>query len=191
MKTARVRSHAGVRDRLRSLDGVDLVAWLSGDNGAEPGGGGRERRAASCAFGPARRPRTGAASAGTSRASSAALALNRRDDGLLDDAVYPDGLARLWSALTSPNAGDLLVSLQEGYECVDWGGATHIGGASHGALLAGDSLGPLVLCGFEPGVTEAREQWALRDVAALVLDHFGVDGDAPAHDTEARAQVAP
>ena len=74
---------------------------------------------------------------------------------------------------------------------MDWGGATHIGGASHGALLAGDSLGPLVLCGLEPGVGEAREQWALRDVAALVLAHFGVDGGAPAHTTEARAQVAP
>ena len=74
---------------------------------------------------------------------------------------------------------------------MDWGGATHIGGASHGALLAGDSLGPLVLCGFEPGVMEAREQWALRDVAALVLDHFGVDARAPAQITEARAQVAP
>ena len=57
---------------------------------------------------------------------------------------------------------------------MDWGGATHIGGASHGALLAGDSLGPLVLCGLEPGVEEAREQWALRDIAALVLGHFGV-----------------
>ena len=30
------RTHAGVRGRLRSLDGVDLVAWLSVDNGAEP-----------------------------------------------------------------------------------------------------------------------------------------------------------
>ncbi len=52
---------------------------------------------------------------------------------------------------------------------MDWGGATHVGGASHGALLAGDSLGPLVLCGLEPGAEEAREQWALRDVAGLVL----------------------
>ena len=58
------------------------------------------------------------------------------------------------------------------------GGATHAGGASHGALLAGYSLGPLVLCGLEPGVEEVRQQWALRDVARLVLDHFGVSGEA-------------
>jgi hypothetical protein len=53
-----------------------------------------------------------------------------------------------------------------------------VGGASHGALLAGDSLGPLVLCGLEPGVDDTRERWTLRDVAALVLDHFGA-GDGP------------
>ena len=107
----------------------------------------------------------------------AALSL-RPVDGALDDADYPDGLARLWSALTTPNAGDLLVSLEHGYECVDWGGSTHVGGASHGALRAGDSLGPLVLCGLEAGVEDARRQWALRDIAGLVLDHFGLSGDA-------------
>ena len=99
-------------------------------------------RAASCAFDPAPQHSDRRGVGWDLEGEPAALALIRRDDGWLQDAVYPDGLARLWSALTSPNAGDLLVSLEEGYECVDWGGATHIGGASHGALLAGDSLGP-------------------------------------------------
>ena len=182
--------HAGVRARLRSLDGVDLVAWLSGDNGADPEAVVESSRG-ELRFRPGSQHSDRRGVGWDLDGEPAALALNRRDGGWLEDAVYPDGLARLWSALTSPNAGDLLVSLEEGYECVDWGGATHIGGASHGALLAGDSLGPLVLCGLEPGVGEAREQWALRDVAALVLAHFGVDGGAPAHTTEARAQVAP
>jgi Type I phosphodiesterase / nucleotide pyrophosphatase len=183
-------THAGVRARLRSLDGVDLVAWLSGDNGADPEAVVESSRG-ELRFRPGSQHSDRRGAGWDLEGEPAALALNRRADGWLEDAVYPDGLARLWSALTSPNAGDLLVSLEEGYECVDWGGATHIGGASHGALLAGDSLGPLVLCGLEPGVAEAREQWALRDVAALVLAHFGVDGGAPAHTTEARAQVAP
>jgi hypothetical protein len=61
---------------------------------------------------------------------------------------------------------------------VDWGGASHAGGASHGALLAGDSLGPLVLCGFEPGLEDTREQWTLRDVADLVTEHFAAGADA-------------
>ena len=184
------KSHADIRRRLRNLDGVDLVAWLSADNGADPEAVVESSRG-ELRFRPGSQLSDRRGLLWDLESEPAALALNRRDDGCLDDAVYPDGLARLWSALTSPNAGDLLVSLEEGYECVDWGGATHIGGASHGALLAGDSLGPLVLCGFQPGLAEAREQWALRDVAALVLDHFGVDGDAPAHTAEARAQVAP
>jgi hypothetical protein len=184
------KSHADIRRRLRNLDGVDLVAWLSGDNGADPEAVVESSRG-ELHFRPGSQLSDRRGVLWDLEGEPAALALNRRDDGCLDDAVYPDGLARLWSALTSPNAGDLLVSLEEGYECVDWGGATHIGGASHGALLAGDSLGPLVLCGFEPGLAEAREQWALRDVAALVLDHFGLDGDAPANTAEARAQVVP
>jgi hypothetical protein len=100
-------------------------------------------------------------------------------------------LARLWSALGAPNAGDLLVSLAEGYECVDWGGASHLGGASHGALGAGDSLGPLILCGLESPTEEDREQWALRDLAALVLEHFGIDPDRGSERVEPRAGVAP
>ena len=61
-----------------------------------------------------------------------------------------------------------------GYELVDWGGVTHCPGGSHGALRADDSLAPLVLCGLEPGTEATREQWALCDVADLVLDHFGI-----------------
>jgi hypothetical protein len=117
-----------------------------------------------------------------------ALGLERRDGRLASDA-YPDALGRLWLALSSPNAGDLLVSLAEGYECVDWGGVTHVGGGSHGALLAGDSIGPLVLCGLETGADESREQWALRDVAELVLAHFGL-GEAAVRPAGAGAGVA-
>ena len=50
-------------------------------------------------------------------------------------------------------------------------------------------------CGLEPGVEEAREQWALRDIAALVLGHFGVNREeglrAPAAQAEAELEVAP
>ena len=103
---------------------------------------------------------------------------NSRQRFRIASADYPDGLARLWSTLNAPNAGDVVVSLETGYECVDWGGTSHVGGGSHGALLAGDSLGPLLLCGLEPGGGETREQWTLRDVAGLVCDHFGI-GDGP------------
>jgi hypothetical protein len=182
-------THAGVRGRLRSLEGVDLVAWLSSENGSGPeavveSGGGELR------FRPGSQLSDRRGAIWDTEGELGALAIELRD-GRLDDAVYPDGLTRLWSALTASNAGDLLVSLKQGYECVDWGGATHVGGASHGALLAGDSLGPLVLCGLEPGVEEAREQWALRDISALVLGHFGVNDGAGMRTPEAQGMSEP
>jgi hypothetical protein len=181
-------THAGVRGRLQALDGVDLVAWLSRENGGEPEAVVESPRG-ELRFRPGSQLSDRRGVGWDLEGELAALAL-KPGGSSLDDAIYPDGLTRLWSALTSPNAGDLLVSLEEGYECVDWGGATHVGGASHGALLAGDSLGPLVLCGLEPAAAESRQQWALRDVAALILDHFGVDGAPDARASNPLALVA-
>jgi hypothetical protein len=96
------------------------------------------------------------------------------EDGRVRSPDYPDALARLWSALLCPDSGDLLVSAASGYEFVDWGGADHVGGGSHGSLDAGDSLGAMVLCGTGPGSAEAKEQWTLRDAAQVVLDHFSI-----------------
>ena len=99
------------------------------------------------------------------------------EDGQLRSDTYPDPLARVWSALTAPHSGDFVVSLTEGFEAVDWGGVSHAGGGSHGALHAGDSLGPLLFVGCGPESADVREQWTLRDVAPVVLDHFGLDQD--------------
>jgi Type I phosphodiesterase / nucleotide pyrophosphatase len=96
------------------------------------------------------------------------------EDGRLSSETYPDPLARVWSALTAPHAGDFIVSLEPGFEAVDWGGVSHAGGGSHGALHAGDSLGPLLFVGCGPESAHEREQWALRDIAPIILEHFGV-----------------
>jgi len=96
------------------------------------------------------------------------------EDGRLRSETYPDPLARVWSALSAPHAGDFLLSLQPGFEAVDWGGVTHAGGGSHGSLHAGDSLGPLLFVGCGPASAGEREQWTLSDVAPAVLDHFGL-----------------
>ncbi len=98
----------------------------------------------------------------------------RVDGGRLRSDAYPDPLARVWSALTAPNAGDFVLSLAPGFEALDWGGVTHAGGGSHGSLHAGDSLGPLLFVGCGPGSSGEREQWALRDVAQVVLESFGL-----------------
>ncbi|HYH52756.1 MAG TPA: alkaline phosphatase family protein [Solirubrobacterales bacterium] len=97
--------------------------------------------------------------------------------GRLASETYPDSLARVWSALTAPHAGDFVVSLAPGFEAVDWGGVSHAGGGSHGALHAGDSLGPLLFVGCGPESATEREQWTLRDVAPVIRDHFGLARD--------------
>ena len=99
------------------------------------------------------------------------LALQVRD-GRVMSATYPDALGRAWSALRCRSAGEVLASARPGWEFLDWGGAHHVGGGSHGSLHANDSLGSLLWCGTGPAA-DSREQWTLRDVVPLVVDHFG------------------
>lgn len=187
--------HADVRRRLGALEGTDIVAWMAASDGqavVRKGAGSPladdpgveavvETERGELRFRPgkggAARDRRGARWHVTGALE--ALGLERRA-GVLECGEYPDGLARLWSALTAPHAGDVLVSLREGWECVDWGGTSHAGGGSHGSLLRGDSVCPLVLVGLEAGLEASREQWRLTDVAALVRGHFGLEGGAHA-----------
>jgi hypothetical protein len=82
---------------------------------------------------------------------------------------------RAWHALANPNAGDVVVSAAEGVELSDLGGRHHVGGGSHGSLLDGDSVVPMLVVGHaEPPAT-------ISGVAPLVLGHFGVDAPAYAH----------
>ena len=92
---------------------------------------------------------------------------------------YPDALARAWAALANPNAGEVLVSAAEGYEFADLGGGHHVGGGSHGSLVAGDTEVPLLTVGVEGTAA------SIVDVAPLVLSHFGVA--APAYALERAA----
>jgi hypothetical protein len=94
-------------------------------------------------------------------------------DGRLRSPSYPDALARVWSALTCPTSGEVLLSAAPGYEFIDWGRQAHVGGGSHGSLHASDSLGALVLSGVALERPEPA-QWAIRDIAPLVLGHFGL-----------------
>jgi hypothetical protein len=96
------------------------------------------------------------------------------DDGRVGSRIYPDPLSRLWSALTCPNSGDVLISAMPGYEFVDWGGTDHVGGGSHGSLHRGDSLGVLIFAGTGPPRVDEPRQWSIEDVTPMVLDHFQV-----------------
>jgi hypothetical protein len=151
-------------ETLTQIDGVDLIARRL-DGQAEvtsergelrlgPGGPLRDRRGREW----------------TVEGSHEALDLDVSDE-LVTSATYPDALNRLWSALECPHSGDVLVSASPGFEFLDWGGADHLGGGSHGSLHADDSQGVLLVAGMD---VPQREEWALTDVAPLVLRHFDV-----------------
>jgi predicted AlkP superfamily pyrophosphatase or phosphodiesterase len=95
-------------------------------------------------------------------------------DGRFASPEYPNALARVWSALQCPTAGDVLLSAAPGYEFVDWGGADHVGGGSHGSLHRSDSLGVLLWAGTGASTRPEGRQYAITDVAPMIYDHFGV-----------------
>ncbi len=96
------------------------------------------------------------------------------DDGSIETGPYPDAFSRVWAALHSPFASDLIVSAAPGYEVPDWGGTSHVPGGSHGSLHEIDSLQPLLTVGLDCERPD-REQWVISDVADLVLAHFGLE----------------
>jgi predicted AlkP superfamily pyrophosphatase or phosphodiesterase len=155
----------------RELPGVDLTMWRAGADGGEavlassrgelrfaPGGEIEDLRGRRWSI----------------EGELAALSAEVRD-GRLHSPDYPDALGRVWSALNCPTAGDVLLSADPGYEFVDWGGADHVGGGSHGSLHHSDSLGALLWCGTGPDSRAAKAQWSLRDITPMIRDHFGVE----------------
>jgi hypothetical protein len=173
-----------VRAALNVIEGVDLVCRLESADGRplvrdEPGSPGEgavavvERGEAALRFGPGEAVADLRGVRWEVEGDLDAVEA-RVEEGRLRSETYPDPLARVWSALAAPHAGDFVLSLAPGYEAVDWGGVTHAGGGSHGSLHAGDSLGPLLFVGCGPEDVSGRAQWSLRDVAPAVLDHFGL-----------------
>jgi predicted AlkP superfamily pyrophosphatase or phosphodiesterase len=152
------------------LDGVDLAMWLLGPD--------REEAVVRSRRGELRfAPGDGVLDdrgVGWDIEGDLAALRGEVQDGRFLCSEYPDALARMWSALNCRNAGDVLLSAAPGYEFVDWGGADHVGGGSHGSLHRTDSLGGLLWCGTGPASASSRERWSLRDVAPMVRDHFGV-----------------
>jgi hypothetical protein len=155
------------------VEGIDLLAWLTPEGEppnrwAAVSGSGIELR-----FRPGEQVRDARGRGWELDGDPAALSA-RIDAGRFLSDDYPDALGRLWAALANPNAGDILISLAPGWECVDWGGADHVPGGSHGSLRATDSLGVLLTVGLD-GKRPERLQWAISDVADLVAGHFGLD----------------
>ncbi len=160
--------------RLQGLEGVELLAWHQRDEACVWTERGQLR------FRPGGSDPDGYGRNWDVDGELAALELERTG-GMIAGRAYPDALHRLWSSLNCAGSGDILVSAARGYEFVDWGGADHVGGGSHGSLRRGDSLGPLafVNCGpdLDGGASRSRP-WSIADVHDVVLDHFGVGARA-------------
>jgi hypothetical protein len=189
--------HEGSRAALAAADGIDLLCWLEQDGepvirdavGPPPAAawavierGGRQLRFAP---GTGKRARFDRRGCGWQLDGSLDV-LDGAEPSAgaeLDFGPYPDAFSRLWAALHSPYAGDILVSAVPGYEFLDWGGASHVRGGSHGSLHRIDSQQPLLTVGLDCPRPE-RAQWAISDVADLVLAHFGLDPQPPAEPLE-------
>ncbi|HWD65015.1 MAG TPA: alkaline phosphatase family protein [Solirubrobacteraceae bacterium] len=150
---------------LADVDGVDLTMYLADGEGVIRGASGELR------FAPGGEL-TDLRGGSWSVEGEMAVLSARVADGRFESPDYPDALSRVWSALNCPTAGDILLSAAPGYEFVDWGGADHVGGGSHGSLHRSDSLGVLLWCGTGPESAQDREQWSLRDVTPMVCRHF-------------------
>ncbi|HEX5895592.1 MAG TPA: alkaline phosphatase family protein [Thermoleophilaceae bacterium] len=154
----------GAIGTLTEVDGIDLVIFREDGEAVVRSGRGELR------FQPGDDLADARGQHWSLRGDEAALEL-RAGNGEVESHTYPDALGRLWSALRCPHSGDVLVSAELGYEFVDWGGADHVGGGSHGSLHRDDSEGVLLMCGLD---TPERAHWSLQDVTPLVLEHFGV-----------------
>ena len=151
------------------LHGVDLIMWLSDAGEAVVQSGHGELR-----FAPGGELADARGVRWSVEGELATLTAETRD-GRFSSDEYPDALTRIWSALKCPTAGDVLLSAAPSYEFVDWGGADHVGGGSHGSLHRSDSLGALLWCGTGAARRDVREQWTLRDIVPMIRDHFGIE----------------
>jgi hypothetical protein len=153
------------------LDGVDLVMWLNGPAREEAA---VRSDAGELRFAPGGELEDERGGRWSVDGELSVLDL-RVESGRVTSEEYPDALERSWSALGCANAGDVLLSAAPGYEFVDWGGADHVGGGSHGSLHRSDSLGALLWCGTGPETRVGSDRWSLLDVAPMVREHFGLE----------------
>lgn len=90
--------------------------------------------------------------------------------------IYPNGKKRIEGILNSKRAGDIVVTLKEGY-------STHRHKGDHGSLRAGDSTVPLLIHKFSPGKIKSSSRELIKheitsnsvDVIPTILKLLGVD----------------
>jgi hypothetical protein len=95
------------------------------------------------------------------------------DVDTLEFGQYPNAFERIAGALDHDQSGEIWITARPGCEFQVPGGRAHLGGASHGALHALDSLSPLIVAG---GPVRPHLPRHLRcvDVAPLCMQLLGI-----------------
>jgi hypothetical protein len=94
-----------------------------------------------------------------------------RSDGVVSSSEYPNAFERIAGVLDAPNSGELWATAQPGCEFEVPGGNAHVGGGSHGALHALDSLSPVIVAGAPRRLPRAMRSI---DVAPFCLEVLGM-----------------
>jgi hypothetical protein len=94
-----------------------------------------------------------------------------RDGRDIESAEYPNAFERLAGVLDANQSGEVWVTARPGCEFELPGGIAHVGGGSHGALHALDSLCPVIVAG-----TKRKPPRMMRsvDIAPLCLEALGM-----------------
>jgi hypothetical protein len=98
------------------------------------------------------------------------LGLNA-SDGVVQSLEYPNALERIAGGLDARNSGEVWLTAVPGCEFDVQGGRAHVGGSSHGALHAIDSLSPVIVAGLPRALPRAMR---LVDIAALCTEALGL-----------------
>ncbi len=94
------------------------------------------------------------------------------DGAFVDSTEYPNAFERIAGILDAPNSGQLWLNAKPGCEFEAPGGKAHVGGGSHGALHALDSLSITVV----GGANAPRLPRVMRsvDIAPLCMELLGL-----------------
>ena len=94
------------------------------------------------------------------------------DEGIVRSVEYPNPLERIAGALDVSDSGDVWLTAQPGSEFNVRGGHAHVGGGSHGALHALDSLSVALVGG--PASPSLPASMRSVDIAPLCMEWLGL-----------------
>jgi hypothetical protein len=108
----------------------------------------------------------------TWRGDAAALGIVQEGQTVEFDQ-YPNAFERLAGVLDLPESGEIWMTARPGCEFAVPGGKAHVGGGSHGALHALDSLCPVIVAGGPTDLTRRRTMRSI-DIAPFCMQLLGI-----------------